>query len=102
MARWSTSHGRSVVPEPDDAFHAVENMASASLKYFRLPWEEAQLRRMALARISCDDLEKDVCAHSIVELFVAELAIPGLALRNPAQRLNVDVSVAISGLSSSI
>jgi hypothetical protein len=30
------------------------------------------------------------------ELFVAELAIPGLALRNPAHG-NVDVSVAISG-----
>jgi hypothetical protein len=34
---------------------------------------------MALARISCDDLEKDA-----TELFVAELAIPGLAPRNPA------------------
>jgi Starch synthase catalytic domain len=41
--------------------------ASASLNYFRLPLGGAQLRRMALAPISCDD----VCVRSIVELKAA-------------------------------
>src|ERR1700722_19747790 len=49
----------------------VETAASASLNYFRLLLGGGQLRRIALARISCDNLEKDVCAHSIMELKAA-------------------------------